>query len=221
VVIVGGGDVGLQVAKTLSETESRVQIIEMDLERCEFLSEALPNVNIIHGDGTNIAVLRDEQIETADFMLSVTRADEVNLMASLMAADLGVAWTFSLVHRPGYTDVYSHLGIFGTAGSHEQILGMVKWLIPSTGPLSHDELPQCTHELYEHQVPANSGPSARIADLALPPEAVIVAVVRGLRCLQPRAGLALEQWDHVIVAAPSTCAADVERQMRRIGRGDA
>ena len=221
VVIVGGGDVGLQVARTLSETESRVQVIELDLERCQFLSERLPKVNIIHGDGTNISLLRDEQIETADFMHSVTRADEVNLMASLMAADLGVGWTFSLVHRPWYTDVYSHLGIFGTAGSHEQILRMVKWLMPSTGPLSYDELPQCTHALYEHQVRVGAGGATRMADLALPPDAVPVAVVRGLRCLPPRASLSLEPWDHVIIAAPPTIAADVEKQVRRTGRGEA
>ncbi len=219
VVIVGGGDVGSQLAGALVQSEGRVQVIELDIERCHVLAEALPKVNIIHGDGTNIAVLRDEQIDTADFMLSVTRADEVNLMASLMAADLGVAWTFSLVHRPGYTDVYSHLGIHGTAGSHEQILRMVKWLLPPRGALAHDELPVCTHGLYEHQLPGGIRGDVRLADLALPPDAVPVAVIRGLRCHPPLAGLALEAYDHLVVAAPPSGAAQVEKQIRRAGRG--
>lgn len=219
VVIVGGGDVGFQVASTLVQSERRVQIIELDLDRCQVLSESLPNVNIIHGDGTNIAVLRDEQIDTADFMLSVTRADEVNLMASLMAADLGVAWTLSLVHRPGYTDVYSHLGIHGTAGSHEQILRMVKWLLPPRGPLAQEELPVCTHELIEHQLPASVAGGVRVSDLALPPDAVPVALVRGLTCHAPRASLVLEPYDHIIIAVPQSSMALVQRRIRSPGRG--
>ncbi|MCO4763444.1 MAG: Trk system potassium transporter TrkA [Myxococcales bacterium] len=219
IVIVGGGDVGYQVASTLVQSEGRVQIIEVDLERCHVLAEALPKVNIIHGDGTNIAVLQDEQIDTADFMLSVTRADEVNLMASLMAADLGVPWTLSLVHRPGYTEVYSHLGIHGTAGSHEQILRTVKWLLPPRGPLAREELPVCTHELVEHQLPSAIHRGVRLGDLALPPDAVAVALVRGATCLQPRAALALEPFDHIIVAAPASSMALLERRIRTPGRG--
>src|SRR5690606_18687975 len=101
-IIVGGGDVGFQLAQTLSKVEARVQVIERDRERCTLLSERLAEVNIIHGDGTNMACLRDEQIETADYLLAVTKADETNLMVTLMAAHLGVDRTFSLVHRRGY-----------------------------------------------------------------------------------------------------------------------
>lgn len=218
-VIVGGGDVGFQLAKSLAETGRRVQVVELDLDRCHFLAQALPDITVIHGDGTNIHTLRDEAVDRADFLLSVTRSDEVNLMASLLGADLGVPWTYALVHRPGYTEVYDHLGIHGTAGPHEQIWRMVQWMLPASGPLLREALPSCTHELFEFQLPVRLQAGASLGDVVLPPEALVVAVVRGTAVLRPSGNLALEGLDHVVVAAPASQSAAVERRLRALGRG--
>ncbi len=218
-VIVGGGDVGFQLARGLAETGRRVQVIEVDIDRCNFLAAELPDVTVIHGDGTNIHCLRDEAVDRADFLVSVTRSDEVNLMASLLGADLGVPWTYALVHRPGYTEVYSHLGIHGTAGPHEQIWRMVQWLLPASGPLWREALPGCTHELAEFQLPGPLLSSVTVGDVALPGEAVLVAVVRGTRVLEPIAGLVLEAFDHCIVGAPPSVTPLVQRRLRALGRG--
>ncbi len=218
-VIIGGGDVGFQLARGLAETGRRVQVIELDLERCHFLAQALPDITVIHGDGTNIHTLRDEAVDRADFLLSVTRSDEVNLMASLLGADLGVPWTYALVHRPGYTEVYDHLGIHGTAGPHEQIWRMVQWMLPASGPLLREALPGCTHELFEFQLPGVLASGATLGDLVLPPEALVVALARGASVVRPRASTELEGFDHMVVAAPPSLAATVERRLRGLGRG--
>lgn len=218
-VIIGGGDVGFQLARGLSETGRRVQVIELDLERCHFLAQALPDVTVIHGDGTNIHILRDEAVDRADFLLSVTRSDEVNLMASLLGADLGVPWTYALVHRPGYTEVYDHLGIHGTAGPHEQIWRMVQWMLPATGALLREGLPGCTHELFEYQLPGALPAQATLSDLVLPPEALVVAMVRGADVIRPRSNAELQAFDHLIIAAPASLAPTVERRLRGLQRG--
>jgi trk system potassium uptake protein TrkA len=216
-VIVGGGDVGYQLCRMLASAGQRVQVIEQDRGRCEFLSESLRDVNVIHGDGTNISCLRDEHVDSADYMVAVTRADEVNLMASLMAKDLGVAHTFALVHRPGYADVYAHLGVHGTAGSHDVIARMVRWLRPHRGPLAVESLAGTGHQLLEFQLGEGLEKSATVADLGLPPETMVVGVARGLLCLSPRPALALAQRDNLVVAAPMTFARDVEKRVARLG----
>ncbi|HMR05429.1 MAG TPA: NAD-binding protein, partial [Polyangiaceae bacterium] len=71
-VVVGGGDVGFQLCQMLSSSAKRVQVIERDRARCEMLSEALRDVEVIHGDGTNISRLRDEHVESADYLAAVT-----------------------------------------------------------------------------------------------------------------------------------------------------
>lgn len=217
-VIIGGGDVGFQLARGLVQTGRRVQVIELDHERCQFLARELPQVTVIHGDGTNINCLRDEAVDRADFVLAVTRSDEVNLMASLLAKELGVPWTFSLVHRPGYSDVYTHLGIHGTAGPHDLIWRMVRWMLPTQGPLSQEALPNCTHELFEFAVPGTLGGSFALGDVVLPAEAVPVALVRGTDdVLAPKPPTALRGGDHIVLGAPSSLVGNMQRRIKALG----
>ncbi len=94
VVVVGGGDVGLQLARALSALTREVSIVEESRDRCEALASDLPKTTILHGNGTNLSFLREEQIGLAETALAVTGSDEVNLMASLLSNELGVEHTF-------------------------------------------------------------------------------------------------------------------------------
>jgi len=215
-VIVGGGDVGLQLATMLLGTEHEVQIIEHDRARCQVLAEVLPNANIVHGDGTSINFLRDEHVDSADYLVSVTRADEINLMASLMGINLGVGHTFALVHRPGHAEVYSHLGIEGTAGTHDVITKIVGWLMPHKGPIASQPLPGTGHLLQEFVVVCPPGVSVPLRRLGLPPEAWVVALSRDGRALRVGQPPELTAEDRVVVALPPGQARQVWERLRSI-----
>ncbi len=86
VVIIGGGRITYYLTKKLLESGLRVKIIEIDRERCEELSELLPEAIIIHGDGTNNNLLHEEHIENADAVLSLTGVDEQNVLMSIYAS---------------------------------------------------------------------------------------------------------------------------------------
>ncbi len=217
-IIVGGGDVGFQLAQTLSKVEARVQVIERDRERCTLLSERLAEVNIIHGDGTNMACLRDEQIETADYLLAVTKADETNLMVTLMAAHLGVDRTFSLVHRPGYADIYTQLGIHGTAGAHDVIARTVEWLLPHKGALLRQPLGNTGHEVVEVVVPRTLARRLHVAELPLPPGALLLGIGRKQAFVPPATEAAIEGRDHLVIAAPAGSVTRIERRVRSLGK---
>ena len=175
-VIVGGGDVGLQLAQRLRRLGKAVQIIEADRARCEYLAAELVGVTVVHCDGTSIGVLQDQRVDACDYLVAVTRADEVNLMAALMARDLGVSRTFALVHRPGYAHVYRHLGISGTAGPHLAIEGMVEWLRPRKDSLLHDPLGTTGYELCEFQVARSFSGAMNRRDIALPNGVIVLGV---------------------------------------------
>ncbi len=85
VVILGGGTLTYYLTKMLIESGHKVKIIEIDKERCEELSEILPEAMIIHGDGTNNYLLHEEHIENADAILSLTGVDEQNILMSMYA----------------------------------------------------------------------------------------------------------------------------------------
>lgn len=213
-VVVGGGDVGLQLATMLLGTEHEVQIIEQDRARCQVLAEALPDANIVHGDGTSINFLRDEHVDSAEFLVAVTRADEINLMASLMGINLGVHRTFALVHRPGHAEVYSHLGIGGTAGTHDVITKIVGWLMPHKGPVASHGLPGTGHLLQEFVVGGVPGAVLPPRRLGLPPEAWLVAVSRDGRALPIGAGPELRALDRVVIALPPGQTRQVQQRLR-------
>lgn len=85
VMIIGGGTLTYYLTKMLIESGHNVKIIEIDKERCELLSELLPEAMIINGDGTNNHLLHEECIENVDAVLSLTGVDEQNVLMSLYA----------------------------------------------------------------------------------------------------------------------------------------
>lgn len=178
-VIIGGGDVGYQLAKSLQEVENRLTVIDVDRRRCEFLADNLDHATIVHGDGTSLALLQEEHVEMADYTLAVTRADEVNLMSSLVSQEIGVTNSYTLVHRPGYAHVYEHLGIKGTASAHELISKAVNKYFPNQTMLTDSPIPDSDYLVGEFQIPQTvTAKTLKIRDLTIPPGCYLVGISR-------------------------------------------
>jgi len=91
VVIVGGGTVGLTLAKRLEgEPGLRVKLIETQKPRAEEIAAALRKTLVLRGDGTDLELLESEQVGRAHVLVSVTSNDEKNLLCSLLASQMGV-----------------------------------------------------------------------------------------------------------------------------------
>jgi trk system potassium uptake protein TrkA len=213
VVLVGGGDVGSLLATSLSERDRRVLVIEHDLDRCHQLSELLPDATIIHGDGTSIRCLRDHHVDTAEYTVAVTRADEVNLMVTLLSAELGVPRTYALVHRPGYREVYEHLRITGTTGPHDVIARMIDWLLPTRGAAAERPLPRTAQTLAEFVLPHDAAAGPRISEVPLPAQSWVVGLSRNMQSRPPLASERLEPEDRVIVACPAGSVKEVGKRL--------
>lgn len=83
VILVGGGRITYYLAKQLLDAGMSVEIIEGDLARCEELSVSLPQATIIHGDGSDEAVLLESGIEQADAFAALTGLDEENILLGM------------------------------------------------------------------------------------------------------------------------------------------
>jgi trk system potassium uptake protein TrkA len=217
-ILVGGGDVGFLLARVLARTERRVEIIERDAARCEYLAQELEGVHVIHGDGTSIALLGDLQVTNAAALLAVTKSDEANLMVSLLANNLGVGGSFAIIHRHGYADVYGHLGVHGTAGPHEVIARAIRSLLPNDGVLRRARLPDCSHELMELALGITGGERLSVTDLALPPSSMLVGLCDDAGFHAPLPGLTLAGEVRLLVASPAHAQRDVVKRVRELGR---
>ncbi len=111
VMIFGGGKVGYNVAVQLMQAKMDLTIIEQNRERCNYLSQHLEKALIVHGDGTDINLLEDENLANMDVFIGATDFDEQNLLMSLMAKQTGAKKVIAKVSRPNYTQIIDKLGI--------------------------------------------------------------------------------------------------------------
>ena len=111
VMIFGGGRVGFYLAERLTEVNIAVTVVEQEKVRCQELAEKLDNVLVIHGDGTDIHLLEEENLESMDAFVGATGLDEQNLLMALMAKQAGVPKTIAKFSRQNYTKIIDKLGI--------------------------------------------------------------------------------------------------------------
>ena len=109
--IIGGGTVGLMLAQNLEMLKIKTKIIEKSYDRCQYISQYLKNTLIINGDGTNLKLLDEEEIGSADVVISVTNNDEKNLLCSLLSKQLGVKRVVARVSKVLNIPLFEKVGI--------------------------------------------------------------------------------------------------------------
>ena len=109
--IIGGGNVGYMLAKSLEDLKIKTKIIEKNYDRCEFLAQELTKTLVINGDGTNLKLLDEEEIGESDVVISVTNNDERNLLCSLLVKQLGVKRVISRVSKVLNIPLFEKVGI--------------------------------------------------------------------------------------------------------------
>ncbi len=110
-IIVGGGRAGYYAADQLLKAGMDVRIIEIDQARCERLSELLPDATIIHADGTDEEVLKEEGIEDVGAFIPLTGIDEENVLLSLHAKHVSKAKVITRITRNNFKEVITELDL--------------------------------------------------------------------------------------------------------------
>ena len=110
-MIVGGGRSAFYLAQELLAMGIEVKIIEKNRERCEELCELLPDANIIDGDGTSEALLREEGIEYAESFVALTGIDEENILLTLHARNVSNAKVITKINRINFRNAISTLNL--------------------------------------------------------------------------------------------------------------
>ncbi len=123
VVVVGGGHIGLNVAKQLEKTHKRdtkngrlkhtvkVRLIEKDNERANHAAEALERTIVLHGDGLDPELLEEAGVSNADLVVGLTNDDKTNLLLGALAKNIGAKKVVSLVNEADLANIKSNVGI--------------------------------------------------------------------------------------------------------------
>ena len=198
VTIIGGGNVGLMLARDLESLKMKVKIIEKNETRCEFLSETLTNTLIINGDGTNLELLNEEDIGNSDVLISVTNSDEKNLLCSLLAKQLGVKRVVARVTKFLNIPLFEQVGIDIAVSTKFAALHEIKNEFSETNIGILATVEQGKAEVLDIEIPENFE-TKKLMELKLPTRAVICMVNRKNRVIIPKGDTLIMAGDEVLI----------------------
>ena len=88
IVIIGVGEVGFNLVKALSKEKFDITVIDIKEEKCQRITNTM-DVRAIVGDGASQRILQQLDMTNIDYLLALTRIDEVNLVAAKSAYEMG------------------------------------------------------------------------------------------------------------------------------------
>ena len=199
VTIIGGGDVGMQLAERLEPSPAcRVRIVERDVARGEMLAARLKRTLVLNGDGTDLEFLESENVGRSDVLVCVIDNDERNLLASLLGRQLGVPKVVTRVSRSTNLRLFERVGIdvalsargAAVASILHQITGGTSSLL---AVVEHGEA-----RVLELVVSPRFEPRP-LKSIGAPADVIVGAILRGAEVIIPRGDDRVQPGDHIIV----------------------
>jgi len=181
VIIVGGGKVGKNVARSLVDMGHEITLLEQRRDRFDQLEIEFGHLAML-GDGTEINVLERAGIaRPPDLVLAVTGDDEDNLIISQIAREgYDVPKVIARVNDPRNQQHFDLLGITQTICATSGILGLIEHEVPEHGLVRLLELRREGLEVVEVLVEADSPSAGKlVSELELPEGARLISVMRG------------------------------------------
>ena len=202
VMIAGGGNIGLRLARALEEQYS-VRIIEHNNRRCEILAARLGKALVLTGDTTDEELLEEEGIAEMDLFVAVTNDDENNIMSSLLAKRMGARRVVALINRRSYVDLLQAGEIDIAISPAQATIGTLLAHVRRGDVVAVHSLRRGAAEALEAVVHGDRQSSRiaerRVEEIDLPPGTTIGAIVRGDEVLMAHHDTLVRADDHVIV----------------------
>ena len=201
-VIAGGGNIGLRLARTL-EKSNQVKLIERDPRRARRISEILENTIVLNGDAADEELLVEENIDSADVFAALTNSEEANVLSAMLAKRLGARRVMALINRPSYGRLMENHSIDIVISPQTITIGTLLAHVRRGDVVRVHSLRRGAAEAIEAIVHGTQGRSRVIGraleQIDLPQGASIVAIVRGERVIMAHHDTRIEAEDHVII----------------------
>lgn len=221
VMIIGGGKTGYYLARRLSEYGSKVKIVEQDRQRCHYLTNKLRNVMVLNGDGANIQLLEEEDLDQMDAFVTCTGYDEENLLLALTAKNHGIEDVISKVSHESYKELISKLGIDIVLNPLDISASTILRAIRGSKRVLSSVLLQGQAEIMEIYASDRMNMlNIPLKQLDLPDSIIIASIRRGAETIIPDGNTVIKDGDRVIIVCLVSNIGFVEKLTRptmRIG----
>lgn len=214
IIIAGGGNIGITLAKLIQEQSKNVQIklIEQNTERAEYLSEQLEKVVVLRGSSLDKDILGEAAIESAETLVAVTNDDESNILGSLLAKQYGCKRAITLVNNEAYYPLVGPLGVDAMVSPRSIIVANVMQHVRRGRIKGLYNIRDGFAEVIEAEVSETSSiVNTTIEELNLPHEVIVGGIIRDGGFVMPEPGFTIRAGDDVIILASRGQAQNVEK----------
>lgn len=202
IMIVGGGNIGFGLAKSLEKNHS-VKLIERNPARAAMLSERLDGTVVFCGDASDQELLSEEHIEQVDVFIAVTNDDEANIMSALLAKRMGAQKTMVLIQRGAYVDLVQGGAIDIAISPQQATISALLTHIRRGDIVNVYSLRRGAAEAIEVVAHGDETSSKvvgkQIGEIRLPPGTTIGAIIREEDVLIAHDDTVIQSGDHVVM----------------------
>lgn len=218
IIIVGGGNVGYYLVKTLMAEKHHIMLVDNNRARCERVESAFggPYVEVTHGDGTSADCLRDAGIYRAEALIAVTGQDQNNLVSCQLAKEyFGVKRTIARVKNPKNIRVFEQLGVDSVISSTARIAGSIDQEL-DWADVNQLLSQQATHVRVREALVGAKSPyqDKKLGEIGLPKGMIVVCIVRDGVAVIPDGESKLLTDDNVVILGGEIDLPDVIAKIR-------
>jgi len=198
-IIVGAGKIGYFLAKRLCQGRHTVSIVEQDKAICEAIAKEF-EILVIHGDGCDPRILEEAGIKRADVVAAVTGEDEDNLIICQIAKErFNIQRTVGRVNNPDNERTFSELGVDVPVDSTKIIAKIIEEEVSFSDFVNLMSFKRGKLAIVRVDLP-DSSPiiDKQVHDIQLPPDSVLVSIVRGEEVIVPKGNTVLKAGDDII-----------------------
>ena len=112
-VIMGGGNIGLNLAQRLEAQNSslRIKLIEVDNDQAKYAAQHLSRTVVLQGDALEAELMAEAGVDKTETLVAASNDDELNILAALQAKRLGAERAVAIVNRQSISSLVGQLGI--------------------------------------------------------------------------------------------------------------
>ncbi|SNR71123.1 Trk system potassium transporter TrkA [Puniceibacterium sediminis] len=217
VVLIGGGNVGLAVARELESRAERVRakVIEKNRLIAERAAEALEKTIVLHGDGLDAGLLSEANIEKADAVLCVTDDDKTNMLAAVRAKAAGCKMAIVLINDPTLIPLLEPLGIDAYINPRSTTVSSILRHIRHGRVRAVYSIGDAEAEVIEAEVLSTSPIAGqKLRDIDFPEGVLVGGVLKQGKVVKLTGALQIEEGDHIVIFALAKDVAEVERLLQ-------
>jgi trk system potassium uptake protein TrkA len=211
-LIVGAGNIGYRLAGRLEEMSIYCKIIDKNADRCALMAERLSKTVVLCGDGSDQDLLAEENIQDMDVVITLTRDEETNILASLLATRMGATKSITRISKFSYFPLMKAIGIEQVVSPRLSAINTILQHIRRGKVLSAISIKGEQGEVMEALALETSGIVDKpLKKINFPKGAILVGIVRKDDIIIPTGDSVVKPDDRIIIFAHRKAIPKVEK----------